>query len=509
MRTAKAIARLEREVKRVLNECHLTGPKLLVVAVSGGPDSLALLFALNRLRGEIDFKLHGAHLDHGMRGAASEADARFVADIFRRLGIGLTSERADVPSFRKRHRLSPEQAAREVRHAFLGRVASEQRADAIALAHTSDDQAETVLMHIIRGSALTGLRGMEPSVRRTFGGSEFMLVRPLLRLSKEDTADYCRELSLEPRMDESNLSTELRRNRVRMQLLPLLEEFNPSIREALIRLSRSAAQEVDYLDSQVESIWYDAARQEEGYVLLKKDIFRELSPALQGHLLRRAVSKVKGDLNEIEQNHIEDMARLIGGPGGRTLALPQGVRLYVGYTEATVAPSESDLPSPLPILEGEHPLKIPGETQIGDWRVKANVVERTPQESTVGPSANVGALLREEMHEGGRPADNSRASEHGPDGLKAHLSADVLGSQLRIRARRPGDRFQPLGMSQQKRLQDFMVDAKIPRHWRDRVPLVVSSEGIVWVAGWRIADWARVKKDETRQLELSLLPQGW
>ena len=490
MRTDKAVARLDRAVKSAIVESGLTGGKRLVVAVSGGPDSLALLLALSRLRDELDLELHGAHLDHGLRAEAAEADARFVAATFRELAIDLTSERADVQSYRRSRRLSLEEAAREVRYAFLGRVAAEVDADAVALGHTSDDQAATVLMHVIRGTGLTGLRGMEPSVRRTLGDREVLLMRPLLGVSRTDTMEYCRALDAEPREDESNQSLEMARNRIRLELLPLLEEHNPAVRDALVRLSRSAAHDVAYLDSQVESVWHETAREEPGHVALGTDAFRALSPALQAHLLRRAVALVKGDLNEIEQVHVEGMVRLMGGPAGRSLDLPGRLRFAVGYGEATIAPADSDL-CPLPPLEGESRLQVPGETLIHGWRITANIVQRSPKEAVD---------TRPRQHGDSRPDT--------PDGLGVYLSNKLLGGELHARPRKRGDRFQPLGMAGPKKLQDFMVDSKIPRPWRDRVPLVCSPDGIAWVVGWRVADWAKVKEGETQQLQLRFLPRG-
>ena len=504
MKADRGVAQLDRQVREALQECGLTWGSTLVVAVSGGPDSLAMLYALCNIKGEFGLKLHGAHLDHGLRGDASAADAEFVAETFSRLGIGLTRERADVASFQKMHRLSTEEAAREVRYAFLARVASECRADSVALGHTSDDQAETVLMHIIRGSGLIGLRGMEPCTRRTIGGREVLLVRPLLRISRKITSEYCRALNLEPRRDESNLSTDIMRNRIRIKLLPVLEEYNPAVREALIRLSRSAADEMEHLDREVDRIWSEAVRQEGGAVALNKEAVLGLAPALQTHLLRRAVATVKGDLREIDRNHIDDMARLMNRPAGRSIHLPSGIRFSVGYAEATITTPETQL-CPLPELDGEHPLIIPGKSQVNGWQVTATLVEQ-------GPGGASGHRTRPEGPPGGEDvypedsADVGTSKWYGPDGMVANLGHHAVGDRLWVRARRPGDRLQPLGMSGPKKLQDFMVDAKIPRQWRDRVPLVLSPKGIAWVVGWRIADWARVDRGEQRVLDLRFLP---
>ena len=232
---------VHRAVKAALVDSGLAPGSSFVVAVSGGPDSLCLLHAIYNIREELDLSLYGAHLDHGLRGEASAKDAEFVAETFARLDIPLSLETADVPAFRTEHRLSVEEAARKVRYEFLARVATERQADAIALGHTADDQAETVLMHVIRGSGLSGLRGMEGVSRSHSNTGNPVLVRPLLGVTREETVDYCRELKLEPRHDESNLSTELKRNRVRLELLPMLESYNPRIRDALVRLSQSSA----------------------------------------------------------------------------------------------------------------------------------------------------------------------------------------------------------------------------------------------------------------------------
>jgi tRNA(Ile)-lysidine synthase len=470
----KVIASLHRHVRQALERSGLTDGKRLVVAVSGGPDSLALLYALHHLRGELGLELHGAHLDHGLRGEASRADARFVAETFRSLGVPFTVEDADVASFRRERGLSLEDAAREVRYAFLFRVAADQQADAIALGHTSDDQAETVLLHLIRGSGLAGLRGMEPATRRALAGHETILARPLLEVSRRETAAYCRAMGLEPRLDESNLSPELGRNRLRLELLPILKRYNPAVRDALARLSRSVAQDLAFIEAQVEAEWDRVARFSDKSLELDRNAFARLPPAIQSHMLRRAVLSVKGDLEDVEQNHIADMVRLMAGPAGKSLDLPGGIRFSVGYAEAMLTPTSRGDLCPLPPLEGEHPLNIPGETTLPGWRVSARLIPLP-------------------------------ARGEGEASYTAILDYTSLGGRLWVRPRRPGDRFQPLGMAQPKRLQDFMVDSRIPRAWRDRVPLVVSPRGIVWVVGWRIAEWARVKDEEGLKLELRFI----
>ena len=476
-----AVGRLHRHVRLMMEEAGLRPGGLLVVAVSGGPDSLALLYALNHLREGLALRLHGAHLDHGLRGDASAADAEFVAGTFRKLEIGFTVERADVSSFSKRRRLSLEEAAREVRLAFLAGVAREQRADAIALGHTADDQAETVLMRILRGTGITGLRGMQSRTRRVIAGVEVALLRPLLGVDRRTTEGYCRAMELRPRQDESNLSPKMTRNRVRAELLPLMEQYNPAVREALIRLSRSAAQDTAYIEAETDSVWQRLASQDGGGVALDKKALLESAPALQNSLLRRAVQEVKGDLRNVGQGHIDDMARLAHGPAGKSLDLPGGVRFSVGYSDVRIVP-RGDAPESLPPPGRQYDLAVPGKTEFPGWTASARLLDENDSPRSSGfDDVPVEAI----------------GGEH-----TAYLDFDSLGGRLCVRSRMDGDRFQPLGMSQTKKLQDFMVDSKIPRARRSSVPLLVSPKGIAWVVGWRIAEWAKVRDRTGRRLEL-------
>ena len=272
---------------------------LIVAAVSGGPDSLALLHALSRLRGRLGLRLHAAHLDHRLRGEESEADARFVERACGGIDVPVTVDRADVPALRRSRGLSMEEAAREARYAFLSALCERLGADAVATGHTSDDRAETVLMNIVRGAGLAGLRGIEPAAERRFYGRRVLLVRPLLEVTGEETAAYCRALRLVPREDSSNRSTDILRNRVRLSLMPLLEEYNPSVREALVRLSVSASRDLDYVESQVDALWSGIAEEGDGYVAMDARALSGTAAGPRYHLLRRAVLAVKGDLKDV------------------------------------------------------------------------------------------------------------------------------------------------------------------------------------------------------------------
>lgn len=474
-----ALLSLRQALAAALTACDMRG-KTLLVAVSGGGDSLALLYALHQAQAEFALRLCGAHLNHTLRGDESDADAAFVAAAFRRLGMPYTLQRADVAAYRRAHRLSMEDAARRVRYAFLADAAARHAAHAVAIAHTADDQAETLLMNIIRGSGLDGLRGMQTLDRLVINAANLTLFRPLLGVTRAQTYAYCDALGLQPRQDASNLSIEHTRNRIRLELMPMLKRFNPAARDALLRLARNAAEDADYIRAQTNAVWQDIAHQSdagEAVIALNTQALALQHPAVQSRILRRAVHTVKGSADGITRRHILDMRRLIAGPAGRTLHLPDGILFAIGYDEAHIGSGAAvtDALSPLPPIRGEHPLAVPGETRIPGWRISASVCD--------APDA-CGAIADAE-------------------GFSETLDLDSVGAALHLRGRRPGDRFQPLGMAQSKKLQDFMVDERIPRRWRDGVPLLVSRYGIACVAGWRIAHWARVTDATKRRLHLS------
>jgi tRNA(Ile)-lysidine synthase len=469
-----AVARLERHVAGALRRVGYSGTGAsLVVAVSGGPDSSALLHCLHRLRDQHGLRLHVAHLNHDFRGAEAEADAQFVEVLARQLGLPATVGKRDPPAYQRQRRLSSfEQAAREMRYSFLAQVAKEVGAAAVAVGHTADDQAETVLMHLIRGAGLHGLRGMSDLSAWPWPRNErdLRLFRPLLHATKAETVAFCRELGCGYREDSSNMLTRFTRNRVRQHLLPLMaSEYNPKIRESLVRLARTASLELDFLEKELARVWPDVALQSGGAVCFDCGALTSLHPALQRLVLRLGYATLVGDTRRLGESHLSAMAALAADRrSGRSIALPLGLRLHSVYDRLVLC-RDGGLPCPLPPLEGTHPVALPTEQgeervmEVGGWRVSVQAVP---------PSADL--------------------TQHA---LTAFLDRRALGEQVHLRTRRPGDRFQPLGMAQTKKLQDFFTDSRVPRDWRDRVPLLVSEGGIAWVVGWRIAHWAKVRAE--------------
>ena len=474
---------LEARVKAALELRGYAGTEsMLVVAVSGGPDSVALLHALLSLSATANLRLHVAHLNHNFRGEEAEEDARFVANLAQELGLPATVEKADPIAYQRDSGISSfEEAARELRYGFLSGVAADDKPAAVALGHNADDQAETVIMHIIRGSGLHGLKGMEElsTWRSRDGASQVALFRPLLQVNKAETADYCHRRGISFREDTGNLLSRFTRNRVRHELLPALRSYNPRIRDALVRLANLASLEVDYLDKEVSKVWPSVAGREQDWLTLDSNLLASLHPLIARLVLRRAYEQVAGDTRRLQEVHVEDMAGFLDSRAGRVLDLPRGLRLHAGYGRLLLGKG-LEVPCPLPTFEGEHLLDLPtasGDvaTDLPGWTVTAQRVTLSGPEPT--------------------------------DPFTAHVDQDAISSgPLLVRTRRPGDRFQPSGMQATKKLQDFFVDQKVPRSWRDRVPLLVADRGIAWVVGYRVAEWAGARPDQDRevlQLEFS------
>ena len=445
----------------------------VVAAVSGGPDSVCLLHILLGLRDKPGVALHVAHLNHQLRGDESDADANYVTDLAQRLGLPATVEKRDVKAYQKSERLSLEEAAREVRYNFLADVARATGADAVAVGHTLDDHIETILMHLIRGSGTRGLRGLQPSSQWRPGKVALNVIRPLLKMSREETVAYCRRHRLKPRLDTSNLSLSPLRNRIRQQLIPLLQSYNPQVGDALLRTARIASDDLAALEEAALKLGGNIVTEQERTVILDRERFIKLPPALQRHLLRAAMEKLVGNLMDIESRHIEEVLTSLRKPAGKIITLPDGLVFAIEYDRYLLGSDPAAL-SPFPDIKKEHDLQIPGATILPGWRVMADVIDRK------------------------QVADDG-------DSYTACFDLDRTGDKLTVRPRRPGDRFQPLGMSQPKKLNEFMIDSKIPRAWRRRVPIICSPEQIIWVAGWRIDERAKVTKGTKQVLRLEFI----
>jgi len=523
---------LESKVIGFIRRHRLVSPgELLVVGVSGGADSVCLLHILARRQQELGIKLHAAHLNHELRGAESEADAEYVARLAGSLGIPITIDKQDVASYRAKRKCSLEEAARELRYAFLARVATDRGALRIAIGHTRDDHVETILMHLIRGAGVAGLAGLAPCSPLAYDGQRvswlpvatslqaqalaspeeqggsLSVVRPLLDATRQEIVSYCQKHKLNPRIDSSNLSLSLFRNRVRLHLLPVLRQYNPNIEQTLLRLADIAKEDNSFIEQQAAQLWSRIARLEKDAIHLDRKQLVGLPIALQRQLLRLAIAVMAGEIRDIEANHVEAARSLLYKPAGRIVSLPYGLVCQGGYDEFSITSSARQAgvpPCPLPPLSGETTLKIPGETIFPGWKVFAGIMSAAThkgrrQELILPCTTRLSASHSELSQESLTPRDGFEAR------VCADFDFDKTGTDLFVRQRRRGDRFQPLGMTAAKKLYRFMVDAKIPRSWRDHIPIVCSPDQIVWVVGWRIDERVKVTEATRRILRLEFI----
>jgi len=452
----------------------------VVVGVSGGPDSVALLHWLSGYARENDLKIHVAHLDHMLRGEESAEDARWVQRFAASLGLTSTVEAEDVLALKRKLRVSIEDAARQARYSFFAHVAHMVGARCVAVAHTADDQVETVIHHWLRGAGLAGLRGMQPVMEYRVeshldslaGG--LRVVRPLLDVWRREIEDYIATNRLTARVDRSNEQVAFLRNRIRLQLLPYLQSYNPRFKEAALRSARVLSSDYDFIQMNVSKVWDQVARLEERAVIFDLEKWGQLPDAIQRNLLREAMSRLVGDIIGLGAIHIDSALSVIrlGRTGART-TWPRGLVVSKSYKSFSIALPEKRHEPPLS-AEGQR-LEIPGRTVLFGtrWEVEASIQSQ--------------------------PCGNAR------NPLRAELDFNAVGKDLVVRRRKPGDRFRPFGMRGEKSLQDYFVDLKVPERERDNIPIVASPENIVWIVGFRIDDRAKVTPSTKQFLCLEFL----
>jgi len=426
----------------------------VVAGLSGGPDSTALVLLLDDLSARIGFHLEVAHFDHQIRPADERAREReTVRDLTSALKLRLYEGGADIPRRAQQARRSLEEQARIERYRFLGSVAADAGASAVAVGHTASDQAETLLLHLLRGTGVRGLAGMPAESPWVFGTGP-RLIRPLLSLTRPETEAYCRLRGFAPHTDSSNADRIYRRNRIRSELLPLLREFNPAVEAALLRLAGAAAEQQGWLDELVDQAFSSEVSVSGAWASLSLASLRGLPRAVQSELLARCYAAVVGDRRGLSERHRRALRRLSEGDAERALDLPLAVQAslragVLSFERAEHRRGEAPAPALL-----ETALTLPGRTSVGLWEVIAELL---------APGAAV-------------PTGDAYA---------AVLEADQLELPLVVRSRRPGDRMRLAGMEGTKKVQDILTDAKVPRSARDMTPILCSGREILWVAGHR------------------------
>jgi len=446
------------KLKKTVQKYQMLGPgDRVLVAVSGGPDSVCLLAVLHALSGELGISLHVAHLDHMFRGKESADEALFVAGLAERLGLSSTIESVDVAALCRERGLSVQAGARETRYAFLSRTAEKIGASRIATGHTATDQAETVLLRLLRGAGSTGLAGIPP-VRGQF-------IRPLIEATREEVLEHLAQAGLTFKTDPSNTKPLYTRNRIRLELMPVLKQFNPRIVEALAAEAALLKDESEALDLSVETVALAITEKQGDGFVVQREAFLALHPAIKRRLLRRladALAEGPSGLSSIQVD--EALQFMSAAPTGRTMRLPAELTIERTYEQFLIGPSTAAEPFTCQLM-------VPGRTLIPECGIEIEAFLCSDRKT---------------------PADSNYY-------WQAIFDYDKIGLPMQVRNRRPGDRFHPAGLGgKSKKLQDLFVDAKIPRRRRDSVPLLCSGTEVLWVMGMRI-DQRFLAQADTKQ----------
>ncbi|MBU0986203.1 MAG: tRNA lysidine(34) synthetase TilS [Proteobacteria bacterium] len=452
----------------------------VLVGVSGGPDSVALLNVLYTIAPAFFLRLGIAHLNHGLRSPDSDQDAEFAASLAKTFDLPFYVHKADVRSYRIENRLSLEEAARRIRYAFLKDVALKNGFDKIALGHHCDDNAELVLMNLLRGSGPLGISGM-PAKR------DGKIVRPLINLKRREIMAYLDEKGLKYVCDVSNLDQTFLRNRIRHDLVPRLKaSYNPKIVDTLNRLALIVGAEEDWMDAVVQPIFDDVVLAEQ------KDCIRlcvsglcQIHVAAQRRVMRKAIERLKGNLRRISFGHIDALIRLVTcGPVYGKLDLPDRIRarrkkdVFLLSREKTALRDLNLENGRYAAFTFEYHIDAPGSFFIKELNTKM-IFSKTEKE--------------------GLPAFSSAGHQTG------FFDMERIRFPLTLRSYRPGDRFTPLGMTGTQKVKKYFINQKVLRPERMRCPVLLSRDKIIWVVGHRIDESVKIRSTTRNVLKVELL----
>ncbi|TDX59119.1 tRNA lysidine(34) synthetase TilS [Orenia marismortui] len=452
------------KVEDTINKYKLlnNGDRVLI-GVSGGPDSLALLHVLKSLKDKYDLYLHIAHLDHMIRGKESAEDARFVEKIAREWEIPITTKAYDVKSYQQEEGLSPEDAARQVRYEFFFELTEKFNINKIAVGHHANDQAETVVMKFLRGAGLKGLGGIYPRQGK--------VIRPFIDLTREEIENYCFSHQLNPRIDKSNFEDIYLRNKVRLDLIPSLEkDYNNNLIATLNRTADLLREEENFLTryttKKLEEITLSKV---DDKLILDKEELLDLDLAIQRRIIRESYNFLQKDYKDLYYNHVELVLELIkNSETGSQLDLPQDISVRLNYNEIIFA--------------------VKAENDIDYFNYKLSI--------GVKKLHKLGLQINSKVCD-----KNYSWQETLSNPSIACFDLDKIGKEFYLRQRKDGDRFYPLGMKGSKKLKDFLIDNKISLDKRDQIPIFTTLEGdIFWVGGLRVDNRFKITNETEKIL---------
>ncbi len=453
-----------KRVKSEIIKLIAPGDKVLV-AVSGGADSLALLYLLQQFSKKLDYKLFVAHLNHLTRGEESDEDARFVEKVAEKLFLPVFIGEIDVVGEKSSLKSSFQESARILRYRFLEKTLMSVKGNKIALGHTANDQVETVLINLLRGTGLRGLAGI-PEVRG-------YVIRPLLRCTRSELEQFLNDRGLTYRTDSSNNEKKYLRNQIRHEVIPFLNTFNKDIVGNLLSLAEIARGEEHWMSGKTRELYSQLVTTENGNLRFEVTEFERQPQAMKRRLIREAFYRLTGSLREITASHARQILNLFSRARvGSRLKLPRNVRVICGYGTMSFSLFEDDNSSP-EIDKKTIKLEVPGITSLPQLGIQLDA-------QLIGPSVYLP-----------KPRDKKQA----------YFDFDKTGEDIRIRFFQAGDRFMPLGMQGHKKVKSYFIDQKIPREKRLSIPILTNGEDhIIWVYGERTSNQFCVAKNTKKVL---------
>ena len=470
---------LRKQVAGVIREYDLfRANDRILIGVSGGPDSVALLSLIyNTSRTNPPYsEIFITHLNHLIRGRESDEDERFVTALAEKYDVSLITEKRNVIEIARERNISLEEAARDERYKFFASAAEKTGANVIAVGHNADDNAETILHRIIRGTGITGVSGIRPK-RKLTPVSTITLVRPLLFTWRKDITAYLEEENLSYRVDSTNIEKDKLRNRIRLELIPHLEEnYNAKIKKSLSKLGETAVQNSDYLETETKVLFDDVLiNKESDNIVLDINRLKESPQILQQMIIKEAIILLDIPLKKISNRNYKDILNTLNSTKRSAINVVkkylnvrrEGSELHLSKNKYCVEES--------PFLS-EMEIKVPGETELVDMNCRVTTEIREIKNGFL-----------EEFKQ------NKTNNEEAVD-------FDKVSMPLTVRTRKPGDKFCPLGSRGVKKIKDFFIDKKVPVMERDTVPIVTMNGEPIWIVGFRIDDRIRVSEETTNLL---------
>lgn len=434
----------------VKNNLINEGDKILV-ALSGGPDSVCLLHILDSIKDEFKITIGAAHVNHMMRGEEADGDEEYAKKICEKLGIEFYSIKVNINKISKERKISCEMAGRDERYKFFETLKDKYGYNKISVAHNANDQAETILMNIMRGTGIDGLGGIK--VKRENG-----VIRPILCLIREEIEKYCDKKSLNPRIDKTNLENIYSRNKVRLDILPYMKKnFNSDIIEALNRMSNLLQIDNDFIEKECNNRYTKYCIIEKDFVIIKKDAF-SLDRAILTRLIKKAFIDIAKKFNNFEMKHIQDVIDLSFNSTNKKIDLPNNIIAENIYGDIKIKNKSfinENIKSEVSINKEE---LDDLSTEYGDFKVKFNIIK---DKKIIKFSNNL---------------------------LIKYFDYDNIEDELVIRIRKNGDKITPLGMKGNKKIKDIFMDLKVPVEERDRVPILCFDDEIAWVVGYKVSE---------------------